>query len=99
MSSTQVSNDVDAARAELLSHGAEVSEVLHDAGGGLAGGFHPGTEGRAPGRDPEDRSYASYASYSDPMVSRDSGSGPDQASGAAGRHMAEVNHVIAPSAT
>ena len=32
--------DIDAARDELLSHGVEVSEVFHDAGGGLGGGFH-----------------------------------------------------------
>ena len=31
--------DIDAARRELLSHGVEVSEVFHDAGGGLGGGF------------------------------------------------------------
>jgi len=59
-------NDIDAARAELLSHGVEVGEVFHDAGGGLAGGFHTGTGGRAPGPDPQGRSYASYASFSDP---------------------------------
>lgn len=58
--------DIDAARGELISRGAEVSEVFHDAGGGLGGGFHTGTEGRAPGPDPEGRSYASYASFSDP---------------------------------
>jgi catechol 2,3-dioxygenase-like lactoylglutathione lyase family enzyme len=59
-------DDVDAARAQLLARGVEVSEVFHDAGGGLGGGFHPGTEGRAPGPDPEGRSYGSYASFSDP---------------------------------
>ena len=32
----------------------------------LGGGFHPGTEGRAAGPDPEGRSYGSYASFSDP---------------------------------
>ena len=58
--------DIDAARGELLSHGVEVSEVFHDAGGGLGGGFHAGTEARAPGPDPQGRSYASYASFSDP---------------------------------
>ena len=58
--------DLDAARGELLSHGVEVSEVFHDAGGGLGGGFHAGTEGRAPGPDPQGRSYASYASFNDP---------------------------------
>ena len=57
--------DIDAARNELLSHGVEVS-VFHDAGGGLGGGFYAGTEARAPGSDPQRRSYASYASFSDP---------------------------------
>ena len=57
--------DIDAARSELLSHGVEGS-VFHDAGGGLGGGFHAGTAGRAPGPDPEGRSYGSYASFSDP---------------------------------
>jgi len=61
-----VVDDIDAARGELLSHGVDVSEVFHDAGGGLAGGFHAGAEGRAPGPDPQGRSYASYASLSDP---------------------------------
>jgi catechol 2,3-dioxygenase-like lactoylglutathione lyase family enzyme len=58
-------DDIDAARREILSHGVEVSEVFHDAGGGLSGGFHAGTDGRAPGPDPEGRSYASYASFKD----------------------------------
>jgi catechol 2,3-dioxygenase-like lactoylglutathione lyase family enzyme len=59
-------DDIDAARDELIARGVEVSEVFHDAGGGLGGGFQAGTEGRAPGRDPQGRSYASYASFSDP---------------------------------
>lgn len=58
--------DINAARSELRSHGVEISEVFHDAGGGLGGGFHPGTEGRVPGPDPQGRSYATYASFSDP---------------------------------
>ncbi len=57
--------DVDAARAELRSHGVEVS-VFHDAGGGLGGGFIARPEARAPGADPQRRSYATYASFSDP---------------------------------
>ncbi|WP_222272263.1 VOC family protein [Modestobacter marinus] len=56
-------HDVDAARAELVEHGTDVSEVFHDAGGVFP---HPGTTGRLPGPDPEHRSYASYASFSDP---------------------------------
>ena len=59
-------DDIDATRDELRSHGVEVSEVFHDAGGSLAGGFFAGTEARAPGPDPEGRSYASYASFTDP---------------------------------
>jgi catechol 2,3-dioxygenase-like lactoylglutathione lyase family enzyme len=59
-------HDVEAARKELLSHGIEVTEVFHDAGGGLGGGFSSGIEGRALGADPQRRSYASYASFSDP---------------------------------
>ena len=63
-------DDIDAARDELISRGAGVSEVFHDAGGGLGGGFHPGTEGRATGSGPEGRSYGSYASFSDPDGNR-----------------------------
>src|SRR5262245_17453226 len=56
---------IDAARDELRSHGVEVS-VFHDAGGGLGGGFVADTKARAPGPDPQHRSYASYASFRDP---------------------------------
>ena len=59
-------SDVAAARDELRSRGVEVSDVFHDAGGGLGGGFFAGTEARAPGPDPQRRSYASYASFRDP---------------------------------
>ena len=60
-----VVSDIEAARNELRSHGVEVS-VFHDAGGGLAGGFYADAKKRAPGPDPQRRSYASYASFSDP---------------------------------
>jgi len=50
--------DVVAAREELLSHGAAVSEIWH--GRGL------GTEGHEPGLDPERASYRSFASFPDP---------------------------------
>ena len=63
---TLVVYDIDAARSELLSYGVEVSDVFHDADGGLAGGFHAGTKARVRGPDPQGRSYASYASFSDP---------------------------------
>jgi catechol 2,3-dioxygenase-like lactoylglutathione lyase family enzyme len=63
-------DDIDAAREELLSHGVDVSELFHDAGGGPAGGFIADTAARAAGRDPRDRSYATYASFSDPDGNR-----------------------------
>ena len=55
--------DIDAARAELTGHGAEVSEVFHDAGGVF---HHAGTEGRVSGPAPDHKSYGSFASFSDP---------------------------------
>ncbi|MBN6051873.1 VOC family protein [Nonomuraea sp. RK-328] len=58
-----VVDDIDAARAELVERGAEVSEVFHDSGGV----FHrAGTEGRVPGPAPDRQSYGSFASFSDP---------------------------------
>ena len=59
-------SDIDAARKELRSRGVEASEVFHDAAGSLGGGWHADTAARAPGPDPEGRSYGSYASFSDP---------------------------------
>ena len=47
-------DDINAARAALVSRGIEVSEVFHLAGG------------RVPGPDPQGRSYQTYASFSDP---------------------------------
>ena len=55
-------DDVEAARAELIGRDVDVSEVFH-----FAGGLHvDGTKGRLPGRDPDGRSYSSWASFSDP---------------------------------
>ena len=56
-------DDVEAARAELVAAGVEVSEVFHDAGGVF---HHAGTDGRVNGPDPDRRSYASFASFTDP---------------------------------
>ena len=61
-----VVSDIDAARSKLLAHGVKVSEPFHDAGGGLGAGFHDGNETHAAGADPQRRSYASYATFSDP---------------------------------
>ena len=52
-----VVSDIEAARAELIGRGADVSEPFHFAGLG----------GRAvPGPDPDGRSYSTYATFSDP---------------------------------
>ena len=55
--------DIEAARTELISRGAEVSEVFHDAGGIF---HHAGTTDRVPGLAAGRRSYGSFASFSDP---------------------------------
>jgi hypothetical protein len=56
-------DDVDAARSDLLARGIEVSEVFHFA----AGPFNNTVENpRVSGRDPENRSYFSFASFDDP---------------------------------
>jgi catechol 2,3-dioxygenase-like lactoylglutathione lyase family enzyme len=55
--------DIDAARQELISRGADVSEVFHDAGGVF---HHAGNEARAAGPAPEHKSYGSFVSFGDP---------------------------------
>jgi catechol 2,3-dioxygenase-like lactoylglutathione lyase family enzyme len=61
-------SDIEAARNELLGRGVEISEVFRDAGGVYAGPDEPYLFGRrrVSGRDPEHRSYRSFASFSDP---------------------------------
>jgi catechol 2,3-dioxygenase-like lactoylglutathione lyase family enzyme len=61
-------SDIEAARAELLGIGVKISEVFHDAAGVYAGTDQPYLFGRlrVSGRDPEHRSYRSFASFSDP---------------------------------
>ena len=61
-------SDIEAARAELLGHGVEISDVFHDASGVYAGPDQPYLFGRqrVSGRDPEARSYRSFASFRDP---------------------------------
>jgi catechol 2,3-dioxygenase-like lactoylglutathione lyase family enzyme len=51
--------DIDAARAELIRHGADVSEVWHGAG-------LDNVDKRMPGPDPKRRSYGSWATFADP---------------------------------
>jgi catechol 2,3-dioxygenase-like lactoylglutathione lyase family enzyme len=56
-------NDITAARDDLVARGVNVSEVFHYA----AGPFNNSVENpRVGGRDPEGRSYYSFASFEDP---------------------------------
>jgi catechol 2,3-dioxygenase-like lactoylglutathione lyase family enzyme len=55
-------DDVEAARAELVRHGVDVSEVFHFEGPLQV----VGTKGRVPGPDAGGGSYKSWASFSDP---------------------------------
>lgn len=50
-----VVSDIEAAHAELVERGVDVSEPFHFEAGG-----------QAPGVDPERRDYGSYLSFSDP---------------------------------
>lgn len=50
-----VVNDIEAARAELIERGVDVSEL-----------FHFGKEGQTPGVHPERSDYGSYLSFGDP---------------------------------
>jgi len=59
--------NVDAARKDLIARGVNVSEVFHYAGGP----FNNTIENpRVAGRDPEGRSYFSFASFEDPDGNR-----------------------------
>jgi hypothetical protein len=51
-----VVDDIEAARAELVDRGIDVSEIFHALPG----------QAPQPGRDPEGRSYVSQAVFSDP---------------------------------
>ncbi|WP_133707528.1 VOC family protein [Rhizobium sp. BK313] len=61
-------SDIKAAREELLGRGVAVSEVFHPADGKYAGADEPYLFGRlrVGGPDSEQRSYRSFASFSDP---------------------------------
>jgi catechol 2,3-dioxygenase-like lactoylglutathione lyase family enzyme len=56
-------NDIDAARADLIAHGVAVSDVFHYARGPFN---DTGENPRVRGRDPQGRSYFSFASFEDP---------------------------------
>jgi catechol 2,3-dioxygenase-like lactoylglutathione lyase family enzyme len=56
-------SDIQAARNQLLRRGIAISEPFHDAGGIF---HHAGGEDLVSGPNPQRKSYASYASFSDP---------------------------------
>ena len=58
-------SDIEAARAELVTHGVEASEVFHEGAPG-ARFITDGTNGRLSGRAPDDASYGSFVSFRDP---------------------------------
>jgi catechol 2,3-dioxygenase-like lactoylglutathione lyase family enzyme len=60
-------DNIDATREDLIARGVDVSEVFHYAGGP----FNNAVENpRVVGRDPEGRSYFSFASFEDPDGNR-----------------------------
>jgi len=61
-------SDIEATRGDLLEQGVAITEVFHDAAEVYAGTDQPYLFGRrrVSGRDPEHRSYRSFASFSDP---------------------------------
>jgi len=56
-------DDIDAARNDLVARGVDVSEVFHYAGGPFNNAVK---NPRVGGRDPQGRSYFSFASFEDP---------------------------------
>ena len=60
-------DDVESARDELIGRGVNVSEVFHYAGGPFNNAVE---KPRVAGRDPEGRSYFSFASFEDPDGNR-----------------------------
>ena len=58
-----VVSDIEAAHKELVGDGVDASEIFHDGSGGYNRWDH---DVRASGLDPERRTYASFAEFSDP---------------------------------
>jgi catechol 2,3-dioxygenase-like lactoylglutathione lyase family enzyme len=56
-------DDIAAARDDLIARGVDVSEIFHYAGGPFN---NTGKNPRIDGRDPQGRSYNSFASFEDP---------------------------------
>jgi catechol 2,3-dioxygenase-like lactoylglutathione lyase family enzyme len=60
-------DDIDTAREDLIARDVNVSEVFHYAGGPFNNAIE---NARVAGRDPEGRSYFSFASFEDPDGNR-----------------------------
>jgi len=60
-------DNLDAAREDLIARGVKVSEIFHYAGGPFNNSL---ADPRVAGRDPEGRSYFSFASFEDPDGNR-----------------------------
>jgi catechol 2,3-dioxygenase-like lactoylglutathione lyase family enzyme len=60
-------DNIDATREDLIARGVNVSEVFHYAGGPFNNTIK---NPRVAGRDPENRSYFSFASFEDPDGNR-----------------------------
>ncbi|GGI23628.1 VOC family protein [Bradyrhizobium guangdongense] len=56
-------SDIEAARADLIRRGIAISEPFHDTGGIF---HHADGKRIVPGPNPQRKSYASFASFSDP---------------------------------
>ena len=55
--------DIEAARAQLIDRGADVTDVFHDIGGVF---YHHSPAYEIPGPDPDRRDYLSFARFTDP---------------------------------
>ncbi|TSD83236.1 glyoxalase [Mycobacterium sp. KBS0706] len=58
-----VVGDIDAAREDMVRRGVEISELFHDVGGVF---HHADGKCLGGGPNPQRKSYASYASFTDP---------------------------------
>ena len=55
--------DIEVARADLMSHGVDVTDIFHDIGGVF---YHHSPAYEIPGPDPDRRDYSSFARFTDP---------------------------------
>ena len=95
-----VVDDIVAAREDLVSRGAEPSEIFHDAGGVF---HHAGTVDRVPGPHPDRQSYGSFLSFTDPdgnlfLLQEVTARGPGRISQVVYRSVDEVEQALRDAA-